>query len=150
MIKQEAIVPFGDDTYSIGTVDAIEQFHIFRRLAPLVATMGVEMFKMLSGNVNPSELGKADWMVMAAPMVGELAKMPQDDVNYLIMNTLKVVRKKDGDRWAPLLNPQGQMMYSDIGMFAMLRLIIEVLRHNMSDFFPVGLGEASSSDAAQA
>lgn len=131
--------------YIIGRVDAIEQFHLFRRLTPLISSMGVEMFKLLTGGKDVASMTRTDWMVVAAPLLGEMAKMPQEDVNYLISGCLRVVRIKDGAVVAPVFNDQaGVLLRQDLGMPTMLRLIIEVLRHNMSDFFPMPQDAASS------
>lgn len=143
-MKSEAKFEFGGTVYTIGVINGVEQFHLFRRLAPVVATMGVEMFRLLSSKQDARDMSKTDWMILAAPIIGELAKMPQEDVDYLIQNSLKVVRRLDGELWAPLLNPQGQLMYQNLGMVTMLRLIMEVLRHNLDDFFVEPQGEQSS------
>lgn len=144
MIKQDLVIDIGDDKYTIGRVDAIEQFHLFRRLGPVLATMGMEMFRLLSGSASGQVMSKTDWIVVAAPLVGEVAKMDQADVDYLIQHSLCVVRRRQGDAWAPLLDAQGGLMFADMGMVTMLRLILEVLRHNLGDFFPVPQAGASS------
>lgn len=135
-MKTETEFEFGGEAYRIGVINAEEQFHIFRRLAPMVATMGVEMLRLLSRQQDTAEMSKTDWMVTVAPVIGEMARMPQEDVDYVIKHSLKVVRRRDGDMWAPLLNASGSLMYQNLSMPAMLRLIFEVLRHNLDDFFP--------------
>lgn len=143
-MKAETQFTFHGVTYSVGNINGVDQFHLFRRLAPMVATMGVQMFQLLSGKQAAEGMSKTDWMLLAAPLVGEMAKMPQEDVDYIIQNSLKVVRRRDGDAWAPLLNAQGQLMFQNLGMVAMLRIILEVLRHNLDDFFVEPQDEESS------
>lgn len=143
-MKTETQFTFHGVTYLVGNINGVEQFHLFRRLAPMVATMGVQMFQLLSGKQAAQEMSKTDWMLLAAPLVGEMAKMPQEDVDYIIQNSLKVVRRREGDAWAPLLNVQGQLMFQNLGMVAMLRIILEVLRHNLDDFFVEPQDEQSS------
>lgn len=144
-MKTEKEFTHDGHTYLIGTVDAIEQFHLFRRLTPLVSAMGLEMFKLLTGGKDTSTMSKTDWIVVAAPILGEMAKMPQDDVNYLIAGTLRVVRIKEGSVVAPVYHQESNtLMRQDLGMPTMLRLMVEVLRHNMADFFPMPPDAANS------
>lgn len=143
-MKTETEFEFGGDAYRIGVINAEEQFHIFRRLAPMVATMGVEMLRLLSNKQDTAAMSKTDWMLAVAPLIGEMARMPQEDVDYVIKHSLKVVRRRDGDMWAPLLNAAGAFMYQNLSMPAMLRLIFEVLRHNLDDFFPEPQDEQAS------
>lgn len=143
-MKMEADFDFAGESYRIGVINAEEQFHIFRRLAPMVATMGVEMLRLLSNQQDTKEMSKTDWMLAVAPMIGEMARMPQEDVDYVIKHSLRVVKRRDGDIYAPLMNAQGSLMYQNLGMPSMLRLIFEVLRHNLDDFFPELPGEQPS------
>lgn len=148
-MKTEVVFQHEGDTYTIGVVDAFEQFHLFRRMTPLISSMGVEMFKIMSGQTDVAKLGKAAWIMAAAPIMDQLAVMPQEDVNYLLVNTLKVVKKKQGDSFAPMLSSTGKLMYQDTEMATVLRLVMEVLRHNLGDFFPIPRSEEPSSDEDQ-
>lgn len=145
MIKSEAEFEFGDRVYKIGLLDVFEQFHVSRRLTPVLAAGGLAMFKALSEQQKAGQgLGPTDWLLMMAPMAEVLAKMPQEDADYVLHTCLKVVRVKAADKWSVLLTGGGALLIADLGLPATLRLVVEVLQHNLGDFFPQNLKEGSS------
>ncbi len=106
-------------SYKCGTIDARKQFHIVRRLAPVM------------GNV--AKGGEAIEAISAA-----VSQLSDDDADYVIFGLLAcVTRKQDsGLGWAKVSNGNA-LMFSDIGMADMLRLAFSAFEENMQDFFAV-------------
>jgi len=122
----------GGHTYRVGKLDAMRQFHVTRRLLPILTTLGLTADK-LKGVA--ADVAKDDALLLVAgPVADIIAKMPNEDVDYVIQTCLSVVRRKDGERWAPVLAGV-HFQYQDITMPTMVKLTIEVVRENMGGFF---------------
>lgn len=128
-------------TYRIGKLDARAQFHIVRRLAPVLG----ELAPALQGGK-----GGLDALPLIATAV---AKLSDADADYCIFGLLKVVRRKqpNGLGWGPVAT-ENLLMYDDIGMTQMLKLAWEALTFNMSGFFaalPSDLKDAAQKAKGQ-
>lgn len=123
-------------TYRVGKLDARAQFHIVRRLAPVL------------GELAPALQGGQGGFAALPAIAGAVAKLSDTDADYCIFGLLKVVSRKqpNGLGWGPVSTGE-LLMYDDIDMTKMLKLAWEALSFNMSGFF-VGL-PADLKDAAQ-
>ncbi len=123
--------------YRIGKLDARAQFHIMRRLAPVIG----ELAPALQGGKG----GKGGIEALPA-IAGAIAKLTDADADYCIFGLLKVVSRKqpNGLGWGPVATGE-LLMYDDIDMPQMLKLAWEALAFNMAGFFaamPSALKEA--------
>lgn len=129
--------------YSVKKIDARTQFHIIRRLAPVLS----ELAPALKGS------GNSDGLDMLPPIAGALAKLSDADADYCLFGLLQAVsRKQDNDLGYGAVSVGTSIMYDDITMPIMLQLAWKALSHNMSSFFaalPPGLKEASQKAKAQ-
>ena len=121
----------GQDLYQIGRLPALAQFHVTRRVAPILANMGVSVIDSLRPTGKLSEDDMVSVMGTAAEVV---SKMTDTDVNYVIFTCLSVVRKKQESVWAAVVNGQ-QFMFQDMDMQLMMKLTVAVLKENLSGFF---------------
>lgn len=140
-------------TYSIGTLSAMHQFHVARRIAPVQMALGIS-FSELAKAVSPTtaeaggdSVSEEQFASAMKPVFDIVAKMPDEEVNYVIRHCLAVVRRKDGERWAQVQNGE-QLMYQDIKMPTMMRLVMEVIKANMGDFFGPLLGALPSGQGS--
>jgi len=122
-------------TYRVGKLDARAQFHIVRRLAPVL------------GELTPALQGGKGGLDALPPIATAVAKLSDADADYCIFGLLKVVSRKqpNGLGWGPV-STENLLMYDDIGMTQMLKLAWEALTFNMSGFFaalPSDLKEAA-------
>lgn len=122
-------------TYRVGKLDARAQFHIVRRLAPVL------------GELAPALQGGKGGLDALPPIATAVAKLSDADADYCIFGLLKVVSRKqpNGLGWGPV-STENLLMYDDIGMTQMLKLAWEALSFNMSGFFaalPSDLKEAA-------
>lgn len=112
--------------YGIGKIPPITQFHITRRLAPMLAQMGISLQMLKAG-------ADTDFLSVLGPLTDMLAKMSDDDANYVIFTCLAVVTREDSGKWTRV-STGTNMMYEDIDMATMLRLAIEVVKENLGSF----------------
>lgn len=123
-------------TYAIGKIDARSQFHIVRRLAPVL------------GEIAPAAAGgKIKGLDALPPLANAIAKLSDEDADYCLFNLLAAVRRKQpqGMGWGPV-STGNILMYDDLDMVAMLQLAWKALEHNIAGFFaalPSGLTEAA-------
>lgn len=130
-------------TYRIGQMDAVSQFHVTRRIGPLLATMGLSLSQLSTG----MNLDMDDFAPILGPVTEMMAKMSDEDANYVIFTCLSVVaRDQGGSKFAPITS-SGHLMFEDIDMPGMLRLVIEVLKSNLGAFLQ-GLGAEVTSPSS--
>lgn len=114
-------------TYMIGKLPARKQFHLSRKLVPLVATFA-------SLPKNKEELIAA----LAGPLSQALADMSMADADFIIDSCLSVVQRKEAVgghvAWAPVFTA-GVLAYDDMEMVTMLRLTGDVIMDNLGSFF---------------
>ena len=114
-------------SYSIGKLDAFKQFHVARRLAPLVQSIGSAM---LAAKNSDNQLERFK------PVLDLLAKMSDEDVEYILGACLNVVTRKQPDGGFARVRANGTMMFDDITVADMMTLTMAVVEENgLLDFF---------------
>lgn len=127
-----------EKSYQVGKLPARTQFHVLRRIAPLLA----ELVPVV-GIAKQMDLAQATatdkiemFGPLFAPLAQALANLNDQDLDYVMNNCLARIERKEGERWAPILAPDGvQFMFPDIDMPVMLKLTVESIKENMGDFF---------------
>jgi hypothetical protein len=122
-------------TYRIGMMNAMMQFHVGRRLAPAVITLG----DVFSGN--------------PLPLAEALQRMSDADSEYIINSCLAVVERKSGNgaaSWAKLRASNGSFMFDDIDAMVMVSLTIAVIKDKLGNFSVQGvLGQSPPTEPQQ-
>lgn len=132
-------------TYQIDKLDAMKQFHLVRRLGPVLVVAGVTLDMLHRGM--KIELG--DIVAMAGPVMEIMSKMPDDEAEYLVFLCLGVVKIKQANGWAPMTTPDGKkLMFGNLEMPEMLRVVIEVLKDNLGNFLTGLRGELTSQSSS--
>jgi hypothetical protein len=111
-------------TYRAGKLSAFQQFHVSRRLAPLLASLGGSLDEM-----------RADPLSLFAPIAQGIASLPDADADFVLNTCLGTVQRAQGQAWARVMAPGGGLMFEDIGMPEMLQIVGRVLMENFADFF---------------
>lgn len=132
-------VEIAGHAYRIGTMDAMTQFHIARRLAPAVITLG----DAFSGN--------------PLPLADALAQMTDANSEYIINACLAVVERKSGGgngagaaTWARLRAQNGRFMFDDIDAMTMISITIAVIKDKLGNFSVEGvLGQSPQTEQQQ-
>jgi hypothetical protein len=139
----EKEVEVGGNTYKIGTLSAITQFQIVRRLGPLVA----DLLAARSGAESEKADGTTFLENIAPKLASSLAGLSDEATEYVLYGCLSVVSRKVGPAWAPTLSKNGkQLMYQDIDLMGMIQLVTAVLEDSLSSFFS---SPAPKSEIAQ-
>lgn len=135
-------------SYRVGKLDVLQQLHLARRLAPMLAVMGVTAHQLMQGDTKE---GIDGFMPLLAPITEIVARMTDEEANYIIFRCLAVV-----ERAIPIsasevkyqhVSVQEQLMFQDMDMGTMLRLVVEVVKVNLGGFMK-GLGDAAPSPSS--
>jgi hypothetical protein len=129
-------IEYNGKNYSVGKLDAFTQLHVARRIAPILTGLGTSISDMVAEG---RELTGDDQMMMMVGKATEVvAKMSDEDVNYIIKACMAVVRRQVEDgRWAKVMTGVQLMFAEDMDMQVLLRLTVEVIKVNMGGFFPM-------------
>lgn len=139
--------------YSIGRLNAVDQFHVSRKIAPIVPKLMPIITEVAKGDLtkvlesinqdedgNLSDLGDLQPLADAlSPLMDAIAQMPEDDVNYIIYKCLSVAK-----RGSAAVCRNNTIMFDDIDMTQVLPLVIATIRINLGNFIQGLLTKASS------
>lgn len=145
----------GEHTYRGNKLSAKKQLHVGRRIVPLavsfidaglLATVRKEVAKgkearpeALLGGLTDKDLG-----AMLKGVLDNLASLPEADVDYVIDACLAVTeRRQASGGWARVMTGE-QMQFQDLDLPALLKIVWEVLQHNLSGFFAGGFPGSSA------
>lgn len=119
-----------------GKLDVFTQLHIARKLGPAIA--------VVEGLVNPANADK-DKSLISVMM---LSQVPDQDVDFIMRKCLSVVVRRQGDSLAKIQSPNGQLMFDDIDLDALLTLTVAVLEESLGDFFRTSLARLTQEPKA--
>lgn len=118
-------------------LDAITQFHVVRRIAPLMANL----------NELVAKDEEASMVEGATAVITALAKISDQDCEYVIFKCLDVVQRFNEGQWAPVIRGSN-FMFSDLDMGGLLKLTGAVIKENMASFFDIVSDFAQGEPAA--
>jgi len=136
--------------YRAGKLNAFDQFHVGRRMAPFLGALAPVFSELLPKIRDDKELKDDEMMAVITPLSTALSQMQDEEANYCIFKLLDVVSRRDdgGSGWASVITGK-QLMFADIetDMVTMLQLVWNALQYNLSGFFPEN--PSALSDALQ-
>jgi len=112
--------------YKSGQLDAFKQSHIVRRLAPVF------------GAIAPAfKLFQTDVMAAFEKLAGAIAKLSDEDVEYIQRACLAVVQRQQGANmpWVQVMPTGGRLAFDDIGLLELNEICFYVLKDNLAPFF---------------
>ncbi|MFX7747274.1 phage tail assembly chaperone [Acinetobacter baumannii] len=146
----------GNYDYEIGRLNAIDQFHVSRKIAPIIPTIMPILTELAKGELQKiieklesaeendvSGLAEANLESLGSalqPLMDVFAKMPEDDVDYVIKKCLTVVSRNGAK-----VVVRDAIMFDDLGMEHILPLTIAVIRTNLGNFIQGLLTKALST-----
>ena len=140
-------VTVGDFHYLIGQMPAKKQWHVLRRLLPLLTTSSSALeqgVKAIRDNSKTIE----DLFNAIVPVGKALRELSDEDSDYVMDHCLACCRRKTaGERWVPIV--QGSdILFEDISLAQRMELVYHVLMENYSSFFTELLGKLPSVPAS--
>ena len=150
------IIPIGGHNYTIGRLNALDQLHVSRKIAPIIPNIMPILTEVAKGDLEKviasietdenAELAGLEPLAKALePFMEAIAKIPEEDVNYVIYKCLSVV-KRNGS----VVCRGESIMFDDLDMNHLLPLTVAVIRTNLGNFIQGLLTKASSIQAQPA
>lgn len=133
--------------YGIGQLTPHQQFHVARRIAPIFASLGFSIESLKAGG--REQLDPTTMMTSMGPVAQVLAAMTDETIDYVTGTCLSVVTRKQivnggKELWAPVARGN-QMMFSDLQMPEMVRLVVEAIIVNLLGFMSEAAEPQSST-----
>lgn len=141
----------GADTYRIGKLNAFQQFHLSRKVAPVIPTL-IPVFLKLQGSARDQAVAAAagespgtgatplsgDLEGLAAlmqPFADGIAGMPDEVAEFILGTCLGAVQRKQGTAWFPVWSAsQNVCMFDDLDLGVMLKLSVRVITESLGPF----------------
>ncbi len=127
----------GGRRFLISKVDAFKQFHIARRLGPILTDLLPRMQKIAAA----AKLAKADdkngfseLVEIGVPVINGLSKLSDEDADYVLHGLLSAVQMEQGPAFVKVY-ANGVLMIQDLPLNQMLQLAAQAFAHNLGDFF---------------
>lgn len=131
-------------TFRLSKIDAIRQFHIVRRMAPMLKEfLPVLMELKAAGSKKSSEMTEAETfdhiVKLAGPFMeglGKLTDADSDKVLFSLLSSVEMQQKEFGGNWARVAK-DSMLMFSDMELPLLLNLAGRAFAHNLQGFFTV-------------
>lgn len=137
--------------YSIGKLSAKQQFHVSRRIAPIVPTLIPVFARLAVGGrgIIEDPGGMAD---VLQPLADGLAGMKDEDADYVLDTCMQVVQRKQEHGWTSIWSASQRVpMFQDIDLGVMLPLMLRVIVGSLGPFIQGLLtSQTGSPEATQA
>ena len=116
--------------YKAEKLTAFQQFHISRRIAPLVPPLAPILLAMTRGQ------GIISNAQLLQPFADGLGSMKDEDAEYVLATCLVVVKRRVGDAWQPVWNSRAKMaMFEDLNDLGQLfPIALRVLQDSLAPF----------------
>lgn len=142
-----AEVTIQGQVYRTGKLNAFQQFHVARRLAPILQSISNVATKL--PEPSSAQLGENDTVALLDGLTNVVSRMSDEDCNYVLNACLGACSRQQGAGWARVQAANGGgLMFVDIDMNVMLQLAFATVRENITNFFPVAPAADSSSGAS--
>ncbi|WP_281659640.1 phage tail assembly chaperone [Microvirgula aerodenitrificans] len=134
--------------YRAGKIPARIQFHLTRKLSPLLPGLVPLVFSVIKGGGpkqgEPASLvairslmADPDGMAkLIAPVADAFAALPDDHADFIIDTCLSVVARQQGNSWASAMASNGAMMFDDMDLPTIMQVVVRVLTDNLGNFIP--------------
>jgi hypothetical protein len=157
--------------YRVNRMNVFDQAHVARKVAPVIFSMGKGYSTALaklpqqrpapspehsSNGANggtdefetpeppdPQELAQENEILFETigPIADVLAKMSDEDVNYVLKKCLAVCAKHNGQSWVPMMRGDN-LMFEELDLGTLMQLTMEVVQDNLGPSLRGLLGQS--------
>ena len=126
----------GGRDFQLSKMDTFKQFHVVRRVGPILADLVPNLAKSASKKENLSEEEKLDMAgKFAGPVMNGLAKLSDADSEMVLHSLLSCVEAKtETGHWAKV-SSNGMLMMQNLDLPVLLQLAGRAFVFNLSGFF---------------
>lgn len=128
----------GTRKFKLNKINAFRQFHIVRRIGPILSELLPSMTKLqkVSGSTSLSETDKFDeFAKIAAPLMSGLSKLSDADADYVLFGLLASVEiQQVSGNWAKVAT-ESMLMIQDLELPMLLQIAGRAFGFNLAGFF---------------
>jgi hypothetical protein len=127
----------GGRKFKLNKIDAFKQFHIVRRIGPILADLipAMKNVQQISGKAELSESEKLDqFAALAAPFMTGLSKLSDADSELVLFGLLSSVEVNANGAWAKVAT-SSMLMMQDMELPILLQVAGRAFMFNLSGFF---------------
>ena len=128
----------GTRKFKLNKINAFRQFHIVRRIGPILSDLLPSMttMKKVSSSSELSEMEKFDeFAKIAAPLMTGLSKLSDKDADYVLFGLLSSVEiLQDTGNWAKVAT-DSMLMMQDMELPVLLQIAGRAFAFNLAGFF---------------
>lgn len=124
----------GSVNFKLNKINALKQFHIVRRIAPIMA----ELIPLASkfAKLKPEEM-QEEQLAAITPIMNGLARLPDVDANLVLMGLLNSVEMQQSTgNWAKIAMDD-RLMFENLDLPILLQAAGRAFMYNMTGFFDV-------------
>lgn len=129
---------FGGRNFKLNKIDAFKQFHIVRRIGPILSDLlpALKDAKKLQNLSTISEEEKFDEMAkIASPIMTGLSKLSDADSELVLFGLLQSVEiQQTAGNWAKISNGS-MLLIQDLELPMLLQLAGRAFMYNLTSFF---------------
>lgn len=132
--------------YKSKAMPAITQFHVMRRLTPVIASFK-DLIPLIKAGGGKIDIATVNLSALIEPAAAALAGMSDADTEFVINACMMVCERQQGAAWSPIWSEGAKRSrFDDIQMTEMLQIVAAVLLDAFSSFGP-SLARGSSVEA---
>lgn len=132
-------------TYSIGKLDAFQQLHVARKLAPFLAHLFPMLAKLAPQAEGSADLGDVLMELAAGPLADIFCRMAKEDVDFVVNTCLSVCQRKQDTGYKKIF-ANGSLMFNDIQLDTLVSLTLAVVQENLGRFFLTSQPESPKAE----
>lgn len=122
-------IDIGGNKYQIAKLNAFQQFHVARRIAPIMFSLGTAASTFLAKDKETAAVLKA-----IEPMVNVISQMSDADSQYVLNACLSVCSRQQGSGYSRIFVDGSGLMFQDIDLPTMMQLAYAVIQDNLGNF----------------
>lgn len=121
----------GDLKFKTRKLGAFQQFHILRRLSPVLGNLAPALAKLQG--LSEEQLQK-DQFELLAPIMDGISKLSESDSEKVLKDLLSAVEMQQSGNWAFLVK-NDVLMFMNLDLSVLLQAAGRAFAFNMSGFF---------------
>lgn len=127
--------------FKVRKINALKQFHIVRRIAPILAELAPNLSKLNKAKdfENSSEETKLEAIGnFIGPIMSGMSKLSDKDSELVLIGLLEAVEvhQEEYGNWAPVAKG-GQIVFDDLALPVLMQAAGRAFMFNLSGFFTV-------------
>ena len=131
--------------YKIGKLSAFQQFHVSRKIAPILPTL-IPIFLRMAKTPGGGLEKLPDLADVLTPFAEGIAQMSNEDSEFVLSTCLGAVKRLHQKDYTPVWSDRGNVcLFDDMDLSVMIRLTIEVIKDSLQPFIR-GLLTSQNSD----